>query len=75
MLRSQVRQGNRTTAQGGGASRRHKFRDFDLEHFWAWDDISSYIEFLVRKWASLLRYMLLRHCVVLNDCVWVVVYC
>ena len=31
----------------GATLRRRKFRDFDLEYFWAWDDFSSYREFLV----------------------------
>ncbi len=33
--------------RAGLGPRRHRFRDFNLEYFWSWDDFSSYIEFLL----------------------------
>ena len=42
-----VKHSHRNTGAGiASVQRRRKFRDFDLEYFWAWDDFSSYMEFL-----------------------------
>jgi hypothetical protein len=41
-----VKQSHRVGVASGLGHRRRKFRDFDLEHFWAWDDFGSYMEFL-----------------------------